>query len=64
MKSQKEGGSGPLRAVTPWKKKKKIYIYIYACVIGGREVEREIEGRGPMHAHTVRVTMFLINWDQ
>jgi hypothetical protein len=25
MKSQKEGGFGPPRAVTPWKKKKTIY---------------------------------------
>jgi hypothetical protein len=25
MKSQKEGGSGPPRAVTPWKKKKRLH---------------------------------------
>lgn len=35
-------------------------IYIYICVTkGGGGTEG-----GPMHAHTVRLSIFLINWDQ
>jgi hypothetical protein len=42
MKSQKEGGFGPPRAGTPWKKKKKNYTLVICMPTGMPCIERNI----------------------